>query len=105
MQETLPIFGEGMNIFSVMFLVTLIAVFIFHFLSVFMKENIAKIVIYANIALHIVMFFELLLIRVSLEMLAIIFMSSLLIYLLLSFIRYKKSLQKEVGGEEAEDDL
>ena len=68
--------------------------------SVFLGEKNAKTLGYINICLHIALFFELLMLRVSIEFLALVLMLSLLVYLSLSFAYYIIK-----GKEKEKDDL
>ena len=77
-------------------LIALFFVVIFlHVASAFFKCKIADILAYVNISLHIVAVFLLLLADVSLEAVALCFMSDLLIYILLNLSAMLREKRRE----------
>ena len=78
-----------MQAVKVIAFITALVIVAFHIGSSFAKEKIAKIFSYANLALHLVLFFELMALKASLELLALCFMISLFLKLLSSFVSYK----------------
>lgn len=89
-----------MTALKIFFVITVFLIISAHAGSVFLREKIAKILGYINICLHIVLFFELLALRASIEFLALMLMLSLLVYLSLSFAYYNIK-----GKEKEKDDL
>ena len=78
-----------MQAVRISFLVVAALVFSLHVSTAFFRKKIAEILGYVNLGLHIAMFCILMLLEVSLEFLALVFMMSLLVYLLSSFVSYK----------------
>lgn len=78
-----------------------------HFITTLAKGNIAKISQYVNIILHIILFGVLLISQIAIEVGVAVFMSSVFIYTLLSFIKqeWDKRRNTAQSGEEAQDDL
>ena len=74
---------------KILFLIAASLILVIHICTAILKENIAKILIYVNLGLHIVVFFLLMLLKVSLEFLALVFMISLLVHLVAALISYK----------------
>lgn len=73
-----------------------------HFVSALTNEKIAKISQYVNIFLHIILFCELLLSEMKIEESVLVFMASVFLYVLVSYIKAvvdKKRLSKENGKE------
>ena len=66
---------------KVLFLITALLICALHVLSVVIKKKIRDIFVYANLALHIALTFELMAMKTSFEFFALCFMISLLVYL------------------------
>jgi hypothetical protein len=79
---------------EILFITASILIVIMHFASVIAKKKIAEIFIYVNLALHTVLVFSLMWLKVAIEFFALCFMTSLLIYLFLSLIFYKLSKRR-----------
>jgi len=75
-----------------------------HFVSPALPPLWEKIVKYANLALHVVLYFVMMLCRISLDEVVLLYLLSLLLYLLavLLFQRFCKTAQNE-SKEEKED--
>ena len=78
-----------MQVVKILFLIVAALMLSLHISTAVFRKKIAEILGYVNLGLHIVMFFLLMLLEVSLEFLALVFMMSLLVYLLSSFVSYK----------------
>ena len=85
----------------ILLIITAILEVLLHIASVFFVGKKAAIASYVNIGLHIAMFFELMAYRVKIEVLALAFLLSLLVYLSISFFFHKKrsAAGKKEGGK------
>ena len=83
---------------KILFLIAASLILVIHICTSILKENIAKILSYVNLGLHIVIFFLLMLLKVSLEFLALVFMISLLVHLVAALISYKLREKERDGG-------
>ena len=92
-----------MKLLLVLLIITLAIEAFLHVCSVFLTEKKAKICAYINICLHLVMFFLLMALRVTIELLALSFTSSLLLYFALSYFSHLYTKKKR--EEEKIDDV
>ena len=70
-----------------------------HCVSVFKDGNLAKIATYINLCLHIPLFLLLMALTVTIEVLALVYASSLLFYLVLSLCRKKLMRKEEIDND------
>ena len=78
-----------MQAVKILFLVVAMLMVSLHISTAIFRKKVAEILGYVNLGLYISMFFIVMLLEVSLEFLALVFMMSLLVYLLSSFVSYK----------------
>ena len=76
-----------------------------HFVSVLTKGISAKIAQYVNIFLHIILFCVLLLSDAKIDVAVTVFMASVFLYVLISFIKYEAEKRKRTarGGKETKN--
>ena len=84
-----------MQILRILFVITVALIISLHISTSVYKKKIAEILTYANLGLHIVLIFELMALDVAFEFMALVFMLSLLAYLLSSFIAYKIKAERK----------
>lgn len=95
-----------MQIFSHLFpLAFFLLLLVLHFASEALSKNARKITKYVNIFLHICLFFVLMLYQIPLEEVALLYLVSLLFYLLanLFFVRMACARAAQAKGNEKED--
>ena len=83
---------------KILFLIVASLILTIHILAAVFKKSIAGILIYVNLGLHIVMFFLLMMLKVSIEFLALVFMISLLVHLVSALISYKLRKKERDDG-------
>jgi hypothetical protein len=88
-----------MGIFA--YLAIALILILFHALAAFINCNISKMFGYVNIALHICLFFVLMILKTKLEVLAISFMFSLFVYLFFSYAAYRFSTKRKREEDES----
>ena len=86
-----------MQVLKILCFITAAIIALFHFGSSFSKGKTAKMLAYTNLCLHLMLFFELMALKVSLELLALAFMISLFLKLLFSFAFYKLRVKGDEG--------
>ena len=87
--------------FKIAFILIACAIITLHVIGALVSKKIGEVLGYVNIGLHIAMFFELMAYRVKIEVLALAFILSLLVYLSISFFFHKKrsAAGKKEGGK------
>ena len=83
---------------KILFLIVASLIPAIHIFAAVFKKNIAEILTYVNLGLHIVMFFLLMMLKVSIEFLALVFMISLLVHLVSALISYKLRKKERDDG-------
>ena len=73
-----------------------------HFVSSLSKKKIAKIAQYVNIFLHILLFCELMLGEIEIDVSVAVFMASVFVYVLSGFLKYETDKRRETKNEEGE---
>ncbi len=91
---------------ATLFVFIALAVFaVLHVLSIFLDEELAKILSYVNIGLHICAIFLFMWLNMSIFQTVLVYMMSIFVYTQINFVLYLISKRREAksqeGGEEA----
>lgn len=89
-----------MTVVKILFIITALIIILLHTGTALFKKKIAEILGYVNLCFHIALLFELMALEVTFEFMALSFMLSLLVYLLLSL-----SLAKIRARRQETDDV
>ena len=76
-----------------------------HFACALAKKNIAKIAQYVNITLHIMLFCALMLSQIGIDVGVAVFMTSIFLYTLISFVKYESDRRSGEGDKGEEGDV
>ena len=88
-----------MTALKIFIVITAVVIIALHVGSVLCREKRAKACSYVNVCLHILLFFGLMAIKISLETLALVFMLSLLIYLSVFLASYRLRGKGDLDGD------
>jgi hypothetical protein len=83
------------HIFTVIGIVIGIACAPIHIISVFMKNRFSAYIFYTGILLHILLFVSLFLAKISLSVITLVFMGSVCIYTVSSYVKHSLNIRAE----------
>lgn len=84
-----------MQVLKVLFIITALLIISIHISTSIFKRKVAETLSYVNLGLHILLVFGLMALDVAFEYMALVFMLSLLVYLLSSFVVYKVKVERK----------